>query len=300
MHTMQFLADADAAAIQAFVAQFDTFLLDMDGVLWQGDTLIPGVDEALARLRALGKRLLFVTNNSSKSRAAYVKKFAQLGLHGSCEEEIFGSAYAAACYLTNTGFPKDKKIYMLGQDGMEDELRAQGFKTCGGLDDKDLKFSGIPDLAHIVPDPEIGAVLTGFDGHISYVKLAKAHTYLQDPNVLFLSTNADVTYPVAGRTFPGSGSLFKPLVASTGREPTVLGKPHATMLEVILATHHLDRARTCMIGDRLDTDIQFGINGGTKTLLVMSGVTKHDKLVHPNNTVKPDFVVSSLAQLRHA
>jgi 4-nitrophenyl phosphatase len=65
--------------------------------------------------------------------------------------------------------------------------------------------------------------------------------------------------------------LFQPLVASTGRNPIVLGKPHATMLEVILNVHHLDPKRTCMIGDRLDTDIQFGINGGCSTLLVLTG-----------------------------
>ncbi|KAI9224377.1 HAD-like domain-containing protein [Blastocladiella britannica] len=286
--------------LRAFAADIDTFLLDMDGVLWQGARLIPGVDLALARLRALGKRLIFVTNNSSKSRASYITKFASLGLHGATEDEIFGSAYAAACYLTTLDFPKDKYVYLLGQDGLESELKQQGFLICGGLADKDLKIEAMEHLAETIhPDPKVGAVLTGFDGHLNYAKLAKAHTYLMDPNVLFLSTNADSTFPVGGRTFPGSGSLFQPLIYSTGRHPTVLGKPHATMLDVILKKHHLDPTRTCMVGDRLDTDIAFGINGGTKTLLVLTGVTKEETLLAHDLAIKPHFVVSDLGQFQY-
>ncbi|ORZ39292.1 4-nitrophenylphosphatase [Catenaria anguillulae PL171] len=285
------------ADFHAFIDSFDTLLADMDGCILLGNTLIPGVDSTLAYLRSLGKRIIFVTNNSSKSRAAYVAKLSGMGLHGVTEDEIFGSSYAAACYLDETQFPRDKYVYMLGQEGMQAELEAQGFKTCGGLEDKDIKFTGMDDLTSIQPDPKVGAVLCGFDGWINYTKLAKAHTYLQDPNVKFLATNSDSTYPVGSRTFPGSGSLYTPLVASTGRHPVVLGKPHSTMLKVILDKYHLNPERTCMVGDRLDTDILFGKNGGCKTLLVMTGVTKEHTLMSEDNKIRPDFVLQSLGDL---
>ncbi|KNE58135.1 phosphoglycolate/pyridoxal phosphate phosphatase [Allomyces macrogynus ATCC 38327] len=289
--TLQHLTAADD--LRAFVDRFDTFLLDMDGVLWQGSDIIDGARETLAQFRAMGKRLIFVTNNSTKSRDSYVEKLTKLGFTGVTADEIFGSSYATACYFTTIDFPKDKLIYVMGQQGIVDEFTAQGFQTCG-LEDQGAVFHGIDELIAIQPDERIGAVVCGFDGYLNYTKLAKAHTYLQDPEVLFIATNADSQYPVSGRTFPGTGALFQPLITSTGRQPTVIGKPHATMLDVIVATHHLDPHRTCMVGDRLDTDIAFGRHGGCATLLVLSGVTREDQVPSAPEDMRPDYIVPSL------
>ncbi|KAJ3354893.1 hypothetical protein GGF32_002317 [Allomyces javanicus] len=283
---------------RALVDQFDTFLLDMDGVLWQGSKLVAGVDRALARLRALGKRLIFVTNNSTKSRASYVHKLESLGLYGATPDDIVGAAYATACYLTSIGFPNDKWVYVVGQQGVIDELAAQGFQACG-LEDTSVPFTGMDDLAAIQPDPRIGAVVCGFDGHLNYIKLAKAHTYLTcNPDTLFLATNPDVCDPVGGRTFPACGAMYSPLVASTGRAPRVIGKPNATMLDVIVRVHGLDPARTCMVGDRLDTDVRFGLNGGCQTLLVLSGVTTEEALLSQTE-IMPHYYMTSLGELQH-
>ncbi|KAK8939527.1 hypothetical protein KSP40_PGU017143 [Platanthera guangdongensis] len=90
----------------------ETFIFDCDGVVWKGDKLIDGVPETLDMLRSKGKRLVFVTNNSTKSRKQYGKKFETLGLNVN-EEEIFASSFAAAAYLKSIDFPKDKKVSIL-------------------------------------------------------------------------------------------------------------------------------------------------------------------------------------------
>ncbi|KAL2919787.1 hypothetical protein HK105_200704 [Polyrhizophydium stewartii] len=286
---------ASPADALAFVARFDTFLLDCDGVIWLGNTLVPGVADTLAWLRSLGKRILFVTNNSTKSRADYLRKFTTLGLQASVDE-IFGSSYAAAYYIAHQlDFPKDKRVYVCGMSGICDELASEGIAYCGAHEDTDH----ITDMAHlgdIKTDPSIGAVLFGFDININYTKLARAFTYVHaNPGCHFLATNSDLTFPAGGTVYPGTGALLAALSAPLGREPTVLGKPHQPMLDVIVNKYHLDRSRTCMIGDRLDTDIEFGKRGGLSTLLVMTGVTTQKELA--SSAIVPDFAIDSLGSL---
>jgi len=211
-----------------------------------------------------------------KSRRAYVGKFNQLGIEAS-EEEIFGSSYAAAVYISRVlKLPRDKKVYVLGERGVEEELDTENITYIGGTDPEDRKDFTEEDYERIKPDPTIGAVLCGLDQHISYKKLAKAFTYLcQNPKVEFIATNTDSTYPSHGAFFPGAGSsTTAPLEYATKRKATVCGKPSQTMMDAIFAKYELNKERTCMIGDRLNTDISFGIQGKLRgTLLVLTGVS---------------------------
>eukprot|EP00958_Prasinococcus_capsulatus_P002778 scaffold237_cov421-Prasinococcus_capsulatus_cf.AAC.19 len=111
------------------VDSVDTFIFDCDGVIWKGDTLIDGVPETLEMLRSKGKRLIFVTNNSTKSRKQYLKKFLSLGLQVN-EEEVFSSSFAAAAYLKFINF--EKKVYVVGEEGIQQELDLAGIKHIGG------------------------------------------------------------------------------------------------------------------------------------------------------------------------
>ncbi|KAL8517890.1 hypothetical protein ACS0TY_009269 [Phlomoides rotata] len=117
----------------------ETFIFDCDGVIWKGDKLIDGVPETLDMLRSKGKRLVFVTNNSTKSRKQYGKKFETLGLNVT-EEEIFASSFAAAAYLKSIDFPKDKKVYVVGEDGILKELELAGIQYLGGPEDGEKKI----------------------------------------------------------------------------------------------------------------------------------------------------------------
>ncbi|KAJ3089167.1 hypothetical protein HK102_007047 [Quaeritorhiza haematococci] len=259
-----------AVDAQQFLDGLDTILFDCDGVLWQGSKVISGTRDVLDQLRRMGKRIIFVTNNSTKSRAAYSKKFTSLGLEAS-PEEIFGSAYAAAAYIKNVlKLPSDKKLYVCGMKGIEEELTAEGIPFVGGEAEKD-HIGDLSRLDSLKPDDSIGAVLFGMDIDISYTKYAKAFTYLHsNPDCHFLATNDDLTFPAGGTVYPGTGALLAALKAPLNRSPKVLGKPHQTMLDVIVDKYHLNKERTCMVGDRLDTDIEFGKKGGLKTLLVLT------------------------------
>ena len=109
----------------------------------------------------------------------------------------------------------------------------------------------------------------------------------------FIATNTDLTYPANGCILPGTGALVNVLSSSLGKEPIVIGKPQPTMLQVILSKYHLDPASTLMVGDRLDTDILFGQQGGLHTCLVLTGVSRLDDI----GAIKPDHVVDSLVRL---
>ncbi|KAI9300190.1 HAD-like domain-containing protein [Cunninghamella echinulata] len=253
---------------EEFIDKFDNFLFDCDGVIWEGQHLIPGVLEALHKLRQKGKKLFFVTNNSTTSRASFLKKFERLGIEASLDE-IFSSAFATASYLKNVlHFPQDKKVYIIGMSGITEELAHEGIKSCGAEAD-----SGILDNDPVPDDPEVGAVVVGLDTQVNYKKYAKAFSYLtRNPNCHFIATNEDTTFPIHGSLYPGAGSIASPLVVALKRRPdVVLGKPAQNMLEAIFAQYNLEQSKTCMIGDRLDTDIDFGLKGGIETLCVLTG-----------------------------
>jgi len=283
--------------LQRFVERFDNFLFDCDGVIWHGEELIKGVQTVLELLRTKNKKLIFVTNNATKSREAFKAKFDRLGIHAELDE-IFGSAYATALYLKRIlKFPDDKKVYVIGEKGLEDELASENLKFCGGTDPADNQFIDLMDFSSIQTDKEVGAVMCGFDMHINYKKLAKAHRYLhENAGCHFILTNDDSTFPTDGSLFPGSGAISAPLrYAMLGKkEPIVVGKPNQPMLDCILEKHKLDPSRSCMIGDRLDTDIAFGINGGLSTLLVLTGVVSRADLAQPQAKILPEYVVDSL------
>jgi len=294
----------------SFVSKFDTFLLDCDGspfpfphrtplmfrtgVIWNADTLFPRVKETLSYLRSQGKQLIFVSNNSTKSRRAYAQKFENLGIPAS-EDEIFGSSYSAAIYLSRVrNFPANKKVYVLGERGIEEELKAEGINYVGGTDPNERIDFARTDYDALGPNPEIGAVLCGLDQHISYKKLSKALVYLrQSPEVLFLATNLDSTYPTHGNIFPGAGTTTTiPLEYASGRQATNCGKPSKAMMNAIFARYQLDRERTCIVGDRLDTDIQFGIDGNLGgTLLVLTGINQLEDCARQG--IYPDYVTNA-------
>ncbi|KAJ1025892.1 hypothetical protein NDA16_002518 [Ustilago loliicola] len=296
---------------ESLLAKYDTFLFDCDGVLWSGDETIPGIVSVLQKLRSRGKQIIFVTNNASKSRATYLKKFAGLNIQADIDE-VFSSSYASAVYLKKVlNFPEDRKVYVIGMHGIEEELDALGIKHCGGSDPNDNKFLPALDFTSLqndeAIDPKVGAVVCGFDMHMSYLKLAKAFKHLTRPGFdgavkagqvgggcHFILTNDDSTFPAKGGPWPGAGSLSAPLIFSTKRTPTIVGKPHKPMLDCIIATKHFDPKRAIMVGDRLNTDIEFAKQGGIASLLVLTGISKREEVEGEHAKTVPDYVVDSL------
>ncbi|GAC71470.1 p-Nitrophenyl phosphatase [Moesziomyces antarcticus T-34] len=304
----------ELADYEELLSKYDTFLFDCDGVLWSGDETIAGVVSVLQKLRARGKSVIFVTNNASKSRATYLKKFAGMNIEASLDE-VFSSSYASAVYLKRVlNFPADRKVYVIGMHGIEEELDAEGILHCGGTDEEDNKFLPALDFTSLqndeAIDPKVGAVVCGFDMHMSYIKIAKAFKHLtragcegdveagkEGGGCHFILTNDDSTFPAKGGPWPGAGSLSAPLVFSTKRTPTIVGKPHKPMLDCIIATKQFDPARAIMVGDRLNTDIEFAKAGGIASMLVLTGISTRDEIEGEDAKTVPDYLINSLGDL---
>lgn len=195
--------DGDRA--RALLADVDTLLFDCDGVLWRGETAVPGAPEALQALRARGKRLGFITNNSSKTREAYAEKLRRLGFGGpagpGAGPEVFGTAYCTALYLRQrlAGAPAPK-AYVLGSAALAAELGAVGI-ACLGVGPEPLQGEGPSDWLQAPLEAGVRAVVVGFDPHFSYMKLTKALRYLQQPDCLLVGTNLDNRLPLENGGF---------------------------------------------------------------------------------------------------
>ncbi|KAL4377837.1 hypothetical protein GQ457_02G025760 [Hibiscus cannabinus] len=286
------------------IASVETFIFDCDGVIWKGDKLIDGVPETLDMLRSKGKRLVFVTNNSTKSRKQYGKKFETLGLSVS-EEEIFASSFAAAAYLKSINFPKDKKVYVIGEDGILKELELAGFQYLGGPEDGGKKIELKPGFL-MEHDKDVKSGLLLLDlidtstttkssmGHFAYVKILAVFSL---PQIVMLSLISQMLRngQLALYLISGGGSMVDAICGSTQREPHVVGKPSTFMMDYLAHKFGILKSQICMVGDRLDTDILFGQNGGCKTLLVLSGVTTLSMLQSPNNSIQPDFYTNKIS-----
>ncbi|KAG9228224.1 4-nitrophenylphosphatase-like protein [Amylocarpus encephaloides] len=293
----------ELAAIDEFIDRFDVFLFDCDGVLWSGDHLFPGTVETLELLRSRGKKTIFVTNNSTKSRSDYLKKLSSMGVPSSVDE-IFASAYSSAIYISRImKLPAPKnKVFVIGEAGIETELRSEGIEFLGGTDPslrRDITPEDYTNIANgSMLDENVGIVLAGLDFHINYLKLSLGYQYLAR-GAKFLATNLDSTLPSAHSFFPGAGSISIPLISMTGQQPIALGKPSQAMMDSIEGKFQFDRKKACMIGDRLDTDIKFGLEGKLGgTLAVLTGVCKAEHWEADDAPVRPHYYVDKLSDLR--
>lgn len=219
------------------------------------------------------------------------------------QEEIFSSSYSSSIYISRIlNLPPNKrKVFVIGESGIEQELRSENIPFIGGTDPayrRDLKHDDYLMISTAEPsviDPEVGVVLVGLDFHINYLKLALAYHYIKR-GAVFLATNIDSTLPHSGMLFPGAGSMSAPLIMMLNKEPVALGKPSQAMMEAIQGKFKFDKSRACMVGDRVNTDIRFGVEGGLGgTLAVLTGVSSKEDIL--TSSVKPMAYVDKLADL---
>ncbi|RUS75990.1 hypothetical protein EGW08_016235 [Elysia chlorotica] len=284
---------------QEILGDIDNFLFDCDGVLWDVKGPIEGSLETINKLKALGKRVCLVTNNSLKTRQKSVRKCQRLG-YQICQDEMLCTSWIAAEYLRSINFTG--KVYLVGpEDSMGAELDAVGIKHIGTEPEPAVIPSYADCLANLKLDPEVKCVLVGFDRQFNYMKMLRASSYLKNPDVLFLGTNPDHLLPVKSDEFciPDTGCILSPLVLATGRQPTMMGKPSPNMFEVLRKVHGLDPSRCMMVGDRLDTDILFAKNCGMHSMLVLSGISTVEDVqsAGASDATKacPDFYAECLA-----
>ncbi|XP_060942592.1 glycerol-3-phosphate phosphatase-like [Limanda limanda] len=284
------------------LASVDSVLFDCDGVIWRGEQAVPGAAEVVQLLKDQGKKVFFITNNSSKTRRMYADKMARLGFPVG-EEEVFGTAYCCARYLRTVCELRAGKVYLIGTPAMEQELEAVGIQHTGvGPDPVEGKPA---DWAAVTLDPEVRAVVVGFDEHFSYMKLNRALQYLSREDCLFVGTNRDSRLPLEGGKFiPGTGCLLQAVETAAQRRAQTVGKPNTFMFDCVASQFGVDRDRCLMVGDRLDTDIMLGSNCGLKTLLTLTGVgtvaeaeAHRDSGCAERQRMVPDYYVKTIADL---
>jgi 4-nitrophenyl phosphatase len=254
------------------------WILDMDGVLYRGAEVLPGVKELLDALTLRERPVMLATNNSMSTPEAYERKLAAMGLDIPASA-VITSALATRDYLLRT-LPEGAGIYVIGMPALREQL-----------------FEGTPFHPVQYGEEQPAAVVIGLDLEFTYAKLKAAHEAIQR-GALFIATNADTTLPTEAGLVPGAGSIVAALAAATGQRPIVIGKPETPMLETAMTRMGAPPEETVMLGDRLDTDILAGERAGMLTVLVLTGVSTREDLSLAE--ALPDVVVSDLPSLVEA
>ncbi|MFB6120182.1 MAG: HAD-IIA family hydrolase [Halobacteriaceae archaeon] len=246
-------------------------VIDVDGTLVRGDDAIPGAAAAVTALRDAGLDLAFVTNNPTRSPAAVAAHLDALGFDVSPEEVVTAGGITRA-YLRRKH--PDAAVFVVGESGLRDQLDG-------------VSLTDDPRAADVL----LGSISRAFD----YADLTDALRALSTGDTAFVGTDPDRTIPGREELLPGSGAILGAIEATTGREPTVVGKPSAHAAQATTDRLGLDPAACLLVGDRLDTDVRMGAEAGMETALVLSGVT--DRTDAESATPAPDHVVSSLSAL---
>lgn len=259
--------------------QMKLFLFDMDGTLYLGDRLYDFTIELLAAIREKGAKYLFMTNNSSKSVEDYVKKLAKMGICAS-REDFMTSSQATAYYLHK--YHEGQRLYVCGTESLKKELRQEGFTVTTDVH-------------------EVDCIVMGFDTELTFRKLHDvSYLLLTRKDIPYIATNPDLVCPTEFGSVPDCGSICAAIKNATGREPIVIGKPSALMPQLAMERLGISKEQTCVVGDRIYTDIRSGLNAGVTGVLVMSGETTYEIL--ENSADKPHLVLEDasliLAQLK--
>ena len=274
---------------------YNTFLFDCDGVVWRGLEQVPGASAVLNRLLDLNKNVIFVTNNNTKTRKSFRESIERiLGISVS-NDKLYSSGITAALYVKSKLQPGEK-IFLIGSKGLSENMDDNGVEYIGYGCDMDASY--FTDFLEFMPESNVKFVVAGFDCYLNYAKMTKAFIYIKECGAEYIATNLDLTYTVSDtRILPGTGSTLAGLTQSLGVQPTVIGKPSTIMFDMISADHSLnDKSKILMVGDNLLTDIQFGMNSGIDTALVLTGVTSKDML-NQKDSAKPTYVLDSITDL---
>lgn len=244
-------------------------ILDLDGVVYLGDEEIPGAGAALRKLSASGARLLFATNNASRTRTDFSGRIERVTGFEASPAQIVSSAAAAASLLA-----PGETCLCVGAEGLRWELT-----EAGGVITESWRSAE--------------AVVVGFDEAMTYSRLRDAALALRS-GARFIAANDDRTFPAPDGMWPGAGATLAFLESATGRGPDVIaGKPHAAMRSLLAS--RLAPGRCMVVGDRPETDLAMGREEAWTTVLVLTGVVEDVDDVPAD--LAPDLVLDSIADL---
>ena len=250
---------------------YDAFLFDLDGVLYRGTEVVPGAPEAVARLRAAGKRVAFVTNNATRTPEAVADPSRRGSASRPRRDEVESSALVTAAQLAARGV---SEAFVVGEEGVLQALRDAGI----AIADVDARSTEV--------------VVVGLDRRVDYEKLRRASLLVQRGAAL-VATNTDASYPAADGNWPGAGALLAAIEATTGVRAEAFGKPEAPIMRAAL--ERAGGGTPLVIGDRLETDIAAAVALGWDSLLVLTGIASVGDV--EASPIAPTFVADDLTAL---
>jgi len=247
------------------------FICDMDGVIYHGSKLLPGVLEFVQWLQKEDKKFVFLTNSSSRTLRELSEKLARMGLVVD-ESHFYTSARATATFLANQR--PGGTAYVIGDAGIINALYDEGYS---------------------INDTNPDYVVVSESANYDYARICHA-TKLVLNGAKLIGTNPDLTGPIeGGQIVPATGALLAPIELATGAKAYYVGKPNPLMMRNALKKLGCQREETAIIGDRMDTDIIAGVEAEITTVLVLSGVTKPEDL--GRFAYRPDYVLSGVGDL---
>lgn len=246
------------------------FLIDMDGVIYGNDTLIPGADKFIEQLQKKKIPFLFMTNNSQRTPLDTVNKVAKMGIKIK-EQNVYTSAMATASFLS---FMEPKgSAYVLGEGGLITSLSQEGY----------ILVNNNPDF-----------VVVGEGRNFTLEMVNNAVDMILSGSKL-IATNLDPSPKKSGWTNLGIKAVVAMIEEATGKKAFSVGKPSPVMMRSARKYLGLEAKETIIIGDTMDTDILGGIQLGYTTILTLSGVSKKENL--NDYAFKPDMIVNSVADI---
>jgi NagD protein len=246
------------------------FICDMDGVIYHGNRLLPGVHEFIAWMNEGGRRFLFLTNSSERTPRELQQKLARMGIEVD-ESRFYTSAIATASFLSSQ--KPGGSVYVIGDSGLTKALYDAGFS----MNDID------PDY-----------VVFGETRSYNFEKIERAIRLVMKGAKL-IGTNPDLTGPTEGGIIPSTRALIAPIELATGKQAYFIGKPNPLIMRHALKKLGKTREESVIIGDRMDTDIIAGIESEIETILVLSGVASREDLdLYP---YKPSYVLNGVGEI---
>ena len=247
-----------------------TYLIDMDGVLVHGKKAIPGAVEFIQRLIAGEHRYLILTNNSRYTPIDLQHRLQSAGINVDTNH-IYSSALAAATFVQSQ--KPNGAAYVIGDTGL---------------------YQALADVGYTLTDYNPDYVILGETDSYPYEKIIRA-TQLISHRTPFIATNPDPSGPGEEGMTPACGAVAALIEKATGFSPYFVGKPNPLIMRSALRYLDEHSENAVMVGDRMDTDIKVGLESGLETILVLTGVTKHDMI--GKFPYRPSRVVNSVADI---
>jgi glycerol-1-phosphatase len=231
---------------------FSAFLIDLDGVVWRGEREIPGASAAIAELRELNKRVVFVSNNSSRTPKQVAVRLMRAKIPTEIHD-IVTSAHAVVEELNRIDLLFGARVHVCGSEALAHEVAHARFTPTKEMD-------------------AIAAVVVGLDRAIGFEDIRRASD-LARTGIPFIASNDDATYPTEDGLIPGAGAILAAVERAAGRRADVVGKPKPTLFRLALERAGVPAERALFLGDRPDTDIAGARAAGIPCALVLTGVT---------------------------